>query len=115
MPHLRHPALRPGQGTLTLTRMGNREALLAQSVGALSPSACGLCTKRKGPWTECVVAAGYLNDSCANCHYGAGGAKCSLRSSGKLKLLLYIFYSRIFLFHRFTLLCIFLRSFTVQS
>jgi Protein of unknown function (DUF3716) len=85
-PALRRPETRAAQGALNLDRMGNREAFLVQASGNAVPSACGLCAKRKGPWTECVVATGYLGGSCANCHYGAGGSKCSLRLPGKSKL-----------------------------
>jgi hypothetical protein len=83
LPALRRPELRPARGVPNLTRMGNREAILAQSVGAPAPSPCGLCTKNGGPWTSCVVAAGFLRGSCANCHYGGSGVKCTLRQTGK--------------------------------
>ena len=96
-PALRRPETRAAQGALNLDRMGNREAFLAQASGNIVPSACGLCAKRKGPWKDCVVATGYLGGSCANCHYGAGGTKCSLRSSGKLKLFIrYVLVSNLF-------------------
>jgi hypothetical protein len=83
LPSARRPELRPARGVINLTRMGNREAILAQSVGAPAPSPCGLCAKSGGPWTSCVVAAGFLRGSCANCHYGGSGVKCTLRQVGK--------------------------------
>jgi hypothetical protein len=83
LPTLRRPELRPARGVPNLTRMGNREAVLAQSVGAPAPSPCGLCAKNGGPWTSCIVAAGFLRGSCANCHYGGSGVKCTLRQTGK--------------------------------
>jgi hypothetical protein len=83
LPTVRRPELRPARGVVNLTRMGNREAVLAQSVGAAAPSPCGLCAKKGGPWTSCVITEGFLHGSCANCHYGGSGAKCTLRQAGK--------------------------------
>jgi Protein of unknown function (DUF3716) len=83
LPSARRPELRPARGVPNLTRMGNREAIVAQSVGAPAPSPCGLCAKSGGPWTSCVVVAGFLRGSCANCHYGGSGVKCTLRQAGK--------------------------------
>jgi hypothetical protein len=83
LPALCRPELRPARGVPNLTRMGNREAVLAQSVGAPAPSPCGLYLKNGGPWTSYVVAAGFLRGSCANCHYGGSGVKCTLRQTGK--------------------------------
>jgi hypothetical protein len=83
LPSARRPELRPARGVPNLTRMGNREAIVAQSVGAPAPSPCGLCAKNGGPWTSCVVVAGFLRGSCANCHYGGSGVKCTLRQAGK--------------------------------
>ena len=68
LPAVRRPELRPACGVINLTRMGNREAILAQSVGAPAPSPCGLCAKQGGPWTSCVVVGRFLHGSCANCH-----------------------------------------------
>ena len=83
LPSARRPELRPARGVPNLTRMGNREAIVAQSVGAPAPSPCGLCAKSGGPWTSCVVVAGFLRGSCANCHYGSSGVKCTLRQASK--------------------------------
>jgi hypothetical protein len=83
LPALHRPKLRPARGVPNLTRMGNREAVLVQSVGAPASSPCGLCLKNGGPWTSCVVAAGFLRGSCANCHYGGSGVKCTLCQTGK--------------------------------
>jgi len=80
---VRRPAQRPNQGALNLSRMGNREAYLAQAVGALAAQPCVLCAKHKGLWVACVVVSGWLNGSCANCHYAAGGSKCSFRIQSK--------------------------------
>jgi hypothetical protein len=69
--------------TLDLLRHSNREAYLTQCVGAVSPTPCKSCSKGLGPWKQCCVAAGFLRGSCANCHYGGEGKRCSLRP-GKL-------------------------------
>src|SRR5271157_5298405 len=69
--------------TLDLLRTSNREAYLAQCVGAVSAALCKSCRKGLGPWTQCCVVADFLCSSCANCHYGGEGRRCSLRS-GKL-------------------------------
>ena len=74
LPTLRRPELCPARGVPNFTRMGNREAVLAQSVGAPAPSPCGLCAKNGGPWTSCIVAAGFLRGS---------GVKCILCQTGK--------------------------------
>ena len=41
LPSARRPELRPARGVPNLTRMGNREAIVAQSVGAPAPSPYG--------------------------------------------------------------------------
>jgi hypothetical protein len=69
--------------TLDLLRPSNREAYLTQCVGAVSAAPCKSCSKGLGPWKQCCVAAGFLRGSCANCHYGGEGKRCSLRP-GKL-------------------------------
>lgn len=93
LPALRQPETRLAQKAINNERMGNREAILAQACGNVVPSACSLCSKRNGPWTECVVATGFLGGSCANCHYNSGGSKCSLRPPGNLNpLAKYILY-----------------------
>jgi hypothetical protein len=84
--------VRPARGVPNLSRMSNREATVAQSVGAPAPSPCGLCAKGGGLWTSCVVVAGFLRGSCANCHYGGNGFKCTFRQAGKASLLLFSYY-----------------------
>ena len=49
LPSACRPEHRPARGVINLTRMGNRKAILAQSVGAPASSPCGLCTKSGGP------------------------------------------------------------------
>ena len=68
LPSTCRPELRPACGVINLTHMGNREAILAQSVGAPALSPCGFCAKSGGLWTSCMVTAGFLRGSCANCH-----------------------------------------------
>lgn len=80
-PAIRRPLLRDNKRKLLLYRQSNREAYLAQSVGRLSAAPCGHCEKEKGPWDQCVVVDGFLVGSCANCHYGGEGTRCSLRLS----------------------------------
>jgi hypothetical protein len=65
--------------TLELQRSSNREAYLAQCVGAVQIASCKSCSKGHGPWKGCVVVAGYLKESCANCHYNGEGQRCSFR------------------------------------
>jgi hypothetical protein len=83
LPTLRRPELRPTHGVLNLARIGNREAILAQSVGAPAPSPCSFCAKDGGPWTSCMVVDGFFRDSCANCHFGGCSIKCTLHQTGK--------------------------------
>jgi hypothetical protein len=65
---------------LDLQRSSNREAFLAQCVGAVQIAPCKSCLKGQGPWNGCVAVAGFLVGSCANCHYGGEGRRCSFRS-----------------------------------
>jgi hypothetical protein len=65
--------------TLDLLRPSNREAYLAQCVGAVSATPCKSCSKGLGPWKQCCVVVDFLRGSCANCHYGGEGKRCSLR------------------------------------
>lgn len=78
LPAARSPALRSPR-SLNMDRSSNREALLAQCCGVVSAAPCAHCAKGSGPWTDCVVVAGLLGGSCANCHFGGSGARCSLR------------------------------------
>jgi hypothetical protein len=64
---------------LDLQRSSNREAYLAQCVGAVQTAPCKSCLKGQGPWKGCVLVSGFLVGSCANCHYGGEGGRCSLR------------------------------------
>jgi hypothetical protein len=65
--------------TLELQRSSNREAYLAQCVGAVQTAPCKSCLKGQGPWKGCVVVADFLKGSCANCHYNGEGQRCSFR------------------------------------
>ena len=64
---------------LDLQRSSNREAYLAQCVGAVQTVPCKSCLKDQGPWKGCVLVSGFLVGSCANCHYGGEGGRCSFR------------------------------------
>jgi hypothetical protein len=81
------PSLRAAEArsdkTLDLLRSSNREAYLVQCVGVLQATPCKSCSKGLGPWKQCCVVADFLRGSCANCHYGGEGKRCSLRP-GKL-------------------------------
>jgi hypothetical protein len=87
LPPRRRPCLRPRHNEPNMMRMGNREAFLGQVAGLPAASPCGLCARSKGPWKGCVVVAGFFGGSCSNCHYGAGGRKCTLRTAGKFKFI----------------------------
>ena len=60
-------------------RAANWEAGLAQVVGTAPSSECSSCAREAGPFTTCQVVEGELRGSCANCHYGSEGSRCSLR------------------------------------
>jgi hypothetical protein len=63
-----------------LNRNGNIEALMAQRTGTAHPNRpCLHCAGGAGVWTECVTVNGLFGGSCANCHYGSEGARCSFR------------------------------------
>ena len=56
------------------------EAFLAQIVGtehAADP--CTHCASGSGVFAQCVTVEGLFSGSCANCHYGSEGARCSFR------------------------------------
>jgi hypothetical protein len=74
----RVPVLRPGR-TPNPARPSNLEAELGQFVGQARATECTHCAKESGVWTVCVVVAGFFGGSCANCHYGSEGGRCSLR------------------------------------
>jgi hypothetical protein len=71
--HLRRPRV------LNLDRPSNREAYLGQCVGMPSAAPCRHCARGNGPWDTCVVVTGQFSGSCANCHFGNEGKRCSLR------------------------------------
>jgi Protein of unknown function (DUF3716) len=82
--------------TLDLQRSSNREAYLAQCVGAVKTAPCKSCLKGQGPWQGCVVVAGFLKESCANCHYNGEGKRCSFRPGKFHPFFLIIFVFRMF-------------------
>jgi hypothetical protein len=90
-PALRH-AKTCSNGTLNLHRSSNREAFVAQCVGAVQIVLCKSCRKEKGPWKGCVAVDGFLVGSCANCHYGGEGGRCSFRPCKFLVILFLIFF-----------------------
>lgn len=60
----------------------NGEAWLAQRAGEEVRVPCGECTLGRsglGRGEPCVALSGFLLESCAGCHYGKQGARCSLR------------------------------------
>ena len=70
--------LRAGR-TTTLTRPTNLEAALGQATGQVAAQGCTHCAGGFGAWVVCVVVPGFFGGSCANCHYGSEGSRCSLR------------------------------------
>jgi hypothetical protein len=66
--------------TVSTGRSSNMEALLGQMVGTEHDTdPCTHCTSSSGVFTQCVTVAGLFTGSCANCHYGSEGARCSFR------------------------------------
>ena len=78
LPPLRVPVLRPGR-TSNPARPSNLEAEFGQATGQVRVPRCTHCAGGSGVWTECVVVAGFFGGSCANCHYGSEGGRCSFR------------------------------------
>ena len=78
MPTQRAPAPRQGR-MVTTARASNLEAYYGQYTGKVNVPECTHCAGGSGPWTLCVSVAGHFRGSCANCHYGSEGARCSLR------------------------------------
>lgn len=78
LPPLRAPALRAGR-TTNPARPSNLEAEIGQMVGQVQPLGCTHCVGGSGTWTQCVVVPGFFGGSCANCHYGSEGSRCSFR------------------------------------
>jgi hypothetical protein len=83
LPPLRVPVLRPGR-TSNPARPSNLEAEFGQATGQVRVARCTHCAGGSGVWTECVVVAGFFGGSCANCHYGSEGARCSFRMYNQL-------------------------------
>jgi hypothetical protein len=75
---VRIPRLRPGR-LINTARPTNLEALLGQFTGQLNSPGCTHCTGGHGVWGACVSVPGFFGSSCANCHYGSEGRRCSLR------------------------------------
>jgi hypothetical protein len=75
---VRVPGLRAGRTVNPAARASNLEAVLVQHTGQ-TVSGCTHCAGGSGPWVDCVVAPGFLSGSCANCHYGSEGGRCSFR------------------------------------
>jgi hypothetical protein len=75
---VRFPILRPGR-TINTARPTNLEALLGQMTGQVNSSKCTHCAGGSGRWSACVSVPGFFGSSCANCHYGSEGRRCSLR------------------------------------
>ncbi|KAI2464459.1 hypothetical protein F4781DRAFT_412881 [Annulohypoxylon bovei var. microspora] len=77
---------------LKLTRFqspsSNPEAAYAAIVGTILPPehACKSCKAKQGPFRNCIVVPGYLNGSCAGCHYGNSGSRCSHRPDGSKRV-----------------------------
>ena len=77
--------------TLELQRSSNREAYLAQCVGAVQTASCKSYSKGHGPWKGCVVVASYLKESYANCYYNGEGQRCSFRPGKSTFLIMFHF------------------------
>jgi hypothetical protein len=75
----REPVLRPEASEINWARVVNKEAVAAQVAGEVNEFPCRHCDRGNGPFTECVSVYGFLNGSCANCHYNSSGRRCSLR------------------------------------
>ena len=73
---------------LNLVRRSNVEALFAQIAGSLAPQPCNHCRKGQGPWTACVLYAGQMMGSCANCWFNASGSRCSFHGMTFLSYLI---------------------------
>ncbi|KIN06563.1 hypothetical protein OIDMADRAFT_176614 [Oidiodendron maius Zn] len=74
---VREPKVHKGR-TVTTSRSSNIEAFLAQMVGtehATDP--CTHFASSSGVFAQCVTVTGLFLGSCAKCHYGSEGARCS--------------------------------------
>ncbi|OBT60046.1 hypothetical protein VE03_10359 [Pseudogymnoascus sp. 23342-1-I1] len=63
-----------------LERPVNMEAAVGFMVGELVEPPCAHCSAGRGQFPLCVRVAGFFGGSCASCHYGSEGARCSLRA-----------------------------------
>jgi hypothetical protein len=75
--------LREGREIVLDKRAVNQEAAMAQLRGQVCADACEHCKKGSGPFESCVVLRGFFKGSCANCHYGSEGKRCSFRPGSK--------------------------------
>jgi len=80
----RQVELRSGISQPNLSRIANREAILAQAVGDEEGTPCIHCGKGEGVFTSCVRVCieddlHLLKGSCASCHANSLGSRCSLR------------------------------------
>ena len=78
LPLLRAPVPRPGRNPHK-NCSANLEAWLGQVTGQVQALGCRHCVSGFGQWTLCVTVAGHFGGSCANCHYGDKGRRCSFR------------------------------------
>ncbi|OBT60181.1 hypothetical protein VE03_10424 [Pseudogymnoascus sp. 23342-1-I1] len=77
--HLEFRSLDPND-LPNLARVQNLEAAIAYTVGEVAQPPCTMCVRGHGHFSECVLAAGFLSGSCANCHFGGEGRRCSFRA-----------------------------------
>ncbi|OAF56004.1 hypothetical protein VC83_07957 [Pseudogymnoascus destructans] len=63
-----------------LARVQNLEAAVAFTAGEVAQPPCTDCDRGHGQFVECVSVVGFLHGSCANCHFGGEGKRCSLRA-----------------------------------
>ncbi|KAH8585551.1 hypothetical protein B0O99DRAFT_148260 [Bisporella sp. PMI_857] len=55
----------------------NVEAAMAFCVGEVQDPPCKHCAKKHGGFTKCVSVPGFLQGSCASCHYNRETKRCS--------------------------------------
>jgi hypothetical protein len=85
----RNSTLRAGRMAPRLTPpatsqiIANYEASLADQRGVLPPQRCKHClhpSRPGGPFTECIVLAGFFEGACTNCKVNNAASRCSLYS-----------------------------------
>ncbi|KAH8725820.1 hypothetical protein GQ44DRAFT_771775 [Phaeosphaeriaceae sp. PMI808] len=81
MPQQRLIQLREGRYCELAKRAVNIEAVMLQAVGENQKPPCKSCTNEAGPFTVCVSIPGVCKNTCANCHYGSEGTRCTLREA----------------------------------